>query len=564
MTEVQLVGKNSPNPGTQFWRNDWNDPGPFVGFSYRVPWLARTTVVRGGYGINYSGASTLFDYELSFSNSPGSVTIERPVPSTYLDLATAVSTNVLPLAPSIQAGGIANIPLTSRTQVFHATADDWATPYIQSFNLSVQHELARDLALDVSYIGNKGTKLYSNIQLNEPNMIENGILEALNVTRAGGNAPLFDRILNGLNMPGAGVVNGTTVTGSQALRIFGTTDNWIADGEVGRLAGWLNNTTALTGVAGGLLRRAGLPENFIMVNPQFGNVQLWGTRGNATYHSFQLQLRKQISQGFSGQFSYTWSKALGDSVNGDTVRDAVDTIDPRNRSMNKGRLSFDRAQTFRAHGTWELPFGSGRALLGNVPAWMNRIVGGWQVSSIFTHTSGGPLTITSPNRTVTSNYIAAANISLPDIVGNFPKSLGKVQVGNGFVEYFPGISTRPSPRPNFGSDPNNLAADFANLDVVDGSGTVLLRNPEPGKAGSLGTRWIEGPARLRVDVSLDKRIQLKERVSFTIRADLVDALNMPQWGNPVAANLSVNSNSFGRITTAEGERTITIGARVEF
>jgi hypothetical protein len=57
---------------------------------------------------------------------------------------------------------------------------------------------------------------------------------------------------------------------------------------------------------------------------------------------------------------------------------------------------------------------------------------------------------------------------------------------------------------------------------------------------------------------------LKERVSFTIRADLVDALNMPQWGNPVAANLSVNSNSFGRITTAEGERTITIGARVEF
>jgi hypothetical protein len=564
LTEVQLVGKHSPNANTSFWRNDWNDLGPFVGFSYHIPWLGRPTVIRGGYGVNYSGASTLFDYELSFSNSPGSVTIERPVPSTYLDLATAVSTNVLPLKPSIAAGGIATIPLTSRTQVFHATADDWATPYIQSFNLSVQHELMRGLSLDVSYIGNKGTKLYSNIELNEPNIIENGILDAFNVTRAGGNAPLFDQILNGLNVPGAGVVNGTTLTGSQALRIFGTTDNWFADGEVGRLAGWLNNTTALTGVAGGLLRRAGLTENFIMVNPQFGNVQLWGTRGNSTCHSMQLQLRKQLSRGFSGQFSYTWAKALGDSVNGDTVRDAVDTIDPRNRSLNKGRLSFDRTHAFRAHGTWELPFGSGRRLLGNVPNWLNRIAGGWQISSILTQVSGAPLMITSPNRTVTSNYIGAANISLPDIVGNFPKSLGKVKVGDGFVEYFSGISTRPSPRPNFGTDPNNLAADLANLDVVDASGNVLLRNPEPGKAGTLGTRWIQGPTRFGLDLSLAKRTQISERLSFTIRADLVDALNMPQWGNPSAANLSINSNSFGRITTAEGERTVTVGARIDF
>jgi hypothetical protein len=132
------------------------------------------------------------------------------------------------------------------------------------------------------------------------------------------------------------------------------------------------------------------------------------------------------------------------------------------------------------------------------------------------------------------------------------------------VEYFPGISTQPSPRPNFGTDPNNLAADFANLNVVDASGNVLLRNPEPGKAGTLGTRWIQGPPRFGLDLSLAKRTQINERMSFTIRADLVDALNTPQWGNPAAANLSINSNSFGRITTAEGERTITVGARIDF
>ena len=62
--------------------------------------------------------------------------------------------------------------------------------------------------------------------------------------------------------------------------------------------------------------------------------------------------------------------------------------------------------------------------------------------------------IPSPNRTLTSNYIGAANISLPDIVGNFPKSMGKVRrVEMTARGVFPGISTRPSPRPNFVQTP---------------------------------------------------------------------------------------------------------------
>ena len=41
-------------------------------------------------------------------------------------------------------------------------------------------------------------------------------------TRAGGNAQLFDQMLNGMNIPGAGVVNGTTISGSAALRAYFT------------------------------------------------------------------------------------------------------------------------------------------------------------------------------------------------------------------------------------------------------------------------------------------------------------------------------------------------------
>ena len=55
------------------------------------------------------------------------------------------------------------------------------------------------------------------------------------MTRNGGNAPLFDTMLKGLNIPGAGIVNGTTLTGSQALRKLSTTNQLIANG---RSADW--------------------------------------------------------------------------------------------------------------------------------------------------------------------------------------------------------------------------------------------------------------------------------------------------------------------------------------
>jgi len=116
----------------------------------------------------------------------------------------------------------------------------------------------------VSYVGSKGTRLWSPLELNEANIFENGILTAFYITRAGGDAALFDRILNGLNVTGVGVVNGTSLTGSQALRKFSSTNQWIANGDVVSLASWLNNTSALTGQNGGLLRNGKLPENLLL------------------------------------------------------------------------------------------------------------------------------------------------------------------------------------------------------------------------------------------------------------------------------------------------------------
>ena len=191
-------------------------------------------------------------------------------------------------------------------------------PYIQSFNFSVTRELQKNVTLDVRYVGTKGTKLYGTIPLNQPNFLTNGLKEALDITRAGGNAPLFDQMLNGLNLnPGVAgfgavgtTVNGVLQTGSMALRQNTTFRANIANGNYAAVASALNSSTAVTGDGGGLIRNGGFPENFIVNNPQFNGVTFSTNPGSSTYHSMQAQLTFRPSSGLSYQATYVLSKAL--------------------------------------------------------------------------------------------------------------------------------------------------------------------------------------------------------------------------------------------------------------
>jgi hypothetical protein len=545
LTTTEFVGKGSPDPSKTFWGNDWNNIAPSIGFSYTVPWIKRSTVVRGGYGINYAGAADYLSYSGNIGNLPGQTLNITYNPTTYLDLNGLGAAGVVPV-PTGTTLPFTPVPLTNRTAGITGYADNRVTPYVQSFNLSVQHELARNMTLDVSWIGNKATKLFSGTQLNDTNVIENGFLDAFLVTRAGGTAPLFDKILNGLNVTGVGVVNGGTLTGSRALRAFNTTNTFIANGDVGGLANFINTTNSFTGTNGGLLRNGGLPENFIVVNPQYGSVTLQGNNSQSTYHSFQTVLSRRMTSGLYTQFSYTFSKALGD--NG--VRD------PRNRQLSKGILDIDRTHVVKANGTYALPFGPNRMFLANAPSAIQRIVEGWELSSIFSWISGTPVNFTGIN-TLTNRADNTA-----DLVGAFPESLGKVEKGNGFVQYFSQFSVKAAPQPNFGTDPT-LPGRFTNQAVYDQEGNIILKNPEPGTTGNLSANvpGITGPSRLGLDLSLSKTIAIDESRTIEIRADAVNALNRPIWGNP---NLNINSANFGRITTATGARTITFSARLDF
>jgi hypothetical protein len=98
-----------------------------------------------------------------------------------------------------------------------------------------------------------------------------------------------------------------------------------------------------------------------------------------------------------------------------------------------------------------------------------------------------------------------------------------------------------------------LQTAFTNRALADANGNIILANPAPGTVGSLGRAWIEGPAHVKFDVNLVKRIRIDEAKSFEIRMDVIDILNTPYWNNPV---VDINNVSFGRMDAAD----VTTGA----
>jgi hypothetical protein len=86
---------------------------------------------------------------------------------------------------------------------------------------------------------------------------------------------------------------------------------------------------------------------------------------------------------------------------------------------------------------------------------------------------------------------------------------------------------------------------FNNKAITDANGNLLLVNPAPGTAGTLGLKTIEGPADFKLDINLIKRVKLAESKELQIQLSAINVLNHPVFANP---NVSINSVNFGRIT----------------
>jgi hypothetical protein len=79
--------------------------------------------------------------------------------------------------------------------------------------------------------------------------------------------------------------------------------------------------------------------------------------------------------------------------------------------------------------------------------------------------------------------------------------------------------------------------------------------------GSSGRNILDGPGTVVVNLSLSRRIRIRERTSLQIRAESFNTPNHPNFNLP---ENRVDIISGGTITRAKGNRSIQLGARLEF
>jgi len=621
LTTSEFVGPNSPNSGKRFLAADWNNFGPAVGFAWRFPWFGEgKTTVRGGYQITYGGSFGAFGSNAQnfLANTLGTFnsvsTILNEFSGQYLDLRSVSA--LVPVRPTIRPGQQAAIFGSVSSGDIVAYDARYSTPYVQNFNLSVSRTLRDNVSLDVRYIGTVGNKQQSRINLNTTNVYHNPeLFEAIEITRAGGNALLFDQMLAGLNLnsnvagygPVGTVVNGVLQTGSAHLRRNAVSAAPLANGNFAEVATRLNGNAiaaggltslpqGLTGVGARLLRNgcdrlaAGqttvgpsnpaplrcFPEDYIRANPQFLGAFLNNNSASSNYHSMQAQIMVRPTRGFMATATYIWSKNLeipGLSYNNLQSVTAPDHTDPSDRRGDYTYTAGHRAHDFRSSGTFELPFGPGRLFLSNRSGWVARLAEGWQTSIILTMTSGARADISSTYGASLPTGLYGS--SVPDIVGPLLSShpQGSVQWNGNNGSYFGNSNTFVKV-----TDPQCAGVTTADslltactlravaIRNADGSaGPIVLQNPKPGTRGTFGQRTVELPGATSFDANLAKTFQVSESgwiKSVQFRMDATNVLNHPSPGTP---DLNINSDSpFGIITTKEGGRAFQGQVRVNF
>lgn len=260
--------------------------------------------------------------------------------------------------------------------------------------------------------------------------------------------------------------------------------------------------------------------------PKWNRVFGFNSSGAANYNALLVSAEKRMGAGLMFKGAYTWSKTL--AKNGARSSGNVGQIqNPFDLSQNNGYSSDDVPHRFTGNFIYELPFGRGKFIGGNIPKPADFLFGGWQVSGILTLHNGYHLT--GPTIAAANCNSSPTNLCRPDALRDW--FLG----GSGLVtprwdrdafDWPLNTAKHPAQAPRFGS---------AAMNILRGNGV---------------NTW---------DIGIFKNFTFKENYRFEFRTEMFNAFNHTNFANP---NTSVENPNFGRtFSTSVGPRTIQFGLK---
>lgn len=556
---VGFVGGKS---GRRPYNKDLHDFGPNFGIAWD-PFGDGKMAVRAGYSIHYVN-DDLATAVLNAIN--GNAGLASGVTNTGID-ATVSGGNALPAASLVTPPPF-KIPVTfSENEANLGVAGNAGfgispglrTPYVQDWNLSIQRAIGFKTTVTLSYLGNHGTGLIRGLDVNQVVINQNGFLNSFNVARNNCFASLA---------AGGGCDPTFTGTGSEPLAgtLFdpaspnaipaphftnGTVQNLIETGQVGELANTYHVGFGLPDE-----NNSGLPfpQGQFTPNDLILGGDLIENFSSSSYNAGVAQVQRRLSNDLIFQGSYTYSKVLDDADGSQS--NFVPLLNNENPRYERARANFDITHAVKANFSYTLPFGKGH-MFGNNNI-VDKVAGGWVVASILTWQSGAPFSF----YTGTPGTNGRGTLNRASRSGNETAFVGlsRSQLRDALNLSFPSTGPVLLINPSFiGANKRGAGADGLTCSPLVGNGFC---NPQPGQIGNLARNEFNGPMFFDQDLSIIKRMSLRESMSLELRGDAFNVFNHPTFN---FRDQNINSATFGTVrSTSTSARTLQIGAKLIF
>jgi hypothetical protein len=480
----------------------WKDFSPRVGFTYQ---LNTKTVVLGGFAINfldqgpyeYGNNKISVDYgslsngQIVFNSNGNNIPGfgfwgDGTNGTTQLGVPVAV-----PISPT-QFNGV-------DSSLFQFSKNPGPNSYVQMWNMGVQREMGDNILLSVAYVGNRAVHLLSMLNpINQSNpkyvsqFCPNGI-------------PTDPTCLMSPNSPN----NAWTSPGSQAaLQSVGFGQAPCTE------SGCPSSGTAYTpyvnfvndwGTSIGL-------QQALLPYPEFGPSASAGglanqfdMAGSAFYNALQIQAQKRFTSGLSFLINYTLSRDLANTDSGFSTFN-FGALNGFNQAPEWTVASVDQRHVLNISGVYELPIGPGKRFLNHGGIVAKNILGGWQLSGVFTYGSGFPI-----------------GGSGQDGGEGFGANTNPYQNGFNRPNYDPSIPANV----NFGNYFNSFNAAVPVFNTAAFS--------DPGFAAGTSPRFVSVfrlPWMLNENFALAKHLYAGEHVSAELRMEFFNILNRVQVCGP--------------------------------
>lgn len=287
---------------------------------------------------------------------------------------------------------------------------------------------------------------------------------------------------------------------------------------------------------------APLPDNRPYVDkprlfPNYPGISYFTNGAGHQYHGLTAEAERQMAKGLYFQTSWVWARDIADLDRGASPEN------PYDRTRERGVAADIPTHRFTNNLYYQLPIGRGKTFLSSANRATNMVVGGWEISAIYSYYSGQFLTPAwtgpDPVGIAFTNSRTPANVTLrPDHLRDANLPADQRSVSRWFD-----------------------ASAFGNL-----AGGL-------GRFGTSAKGVIKGPNVNVWHVGLFKSLPINERMRFRWEMTATNFLNHPNFSNPAtnisqAANVGVISGVGGVNGSSTGDqpgaRAFRMGLRFEF